>query len=201
MALMKLSPPTLGGAMDAALKAAIEKIMPRNCSFEDFMAKDSHAPLGLKIRTLKSKSRATRSAQSKWASSPSGNGKRSSRRSSARACCRAIPRRSRATQASAKFGELTRKNWPSGLKSVGGGGQQDRYIYSTVSLFDLVEIKSTRYGVLTESPASLVLAARIDPRFAADAEYPNQWRSIDKDAPGQKVLGENHLVPWRRFSI
>ena len=39
----------------AAQQAAIEKIMPRNCTFEEFLLKDSHASFALKPRTFKSK--------------------------------------------------------------------------------------------------------------------------------------------------
>jgi hypothetical protein len=194
--VMKLSPPILSEGIDAAaVKAAIEKIMPMNCSFEDFTAKDSRAPLGLKIRTPKRKKPDYKFrtidlgfvAYGNWKTLKSEKFFDSLLRRDSKA------KQSDTSEASAKFGALTKEELAKrGLKSIGGGGREDRYIYSTVSLFDLVEIRATRYGVLTESPTSLVLAAGIDPRFATDAEYPNQWRAIDKDALGQKVLGEKH---------
>jgi hypothetical protein len=72
---------------------------------------------------------------------------------------------------------------------------EQRYFYTTFKLFDEVEVSATRQAVLTKSPGSLLLAARLDPRFLDDAEYPNQWRSIDAGAAGVPVLGPKQ--PYR----
>ena len=203
--LMKLSPPTLGGVMDAsARKAAIEKIMPRNCSFEDFTTKDTHAPLGLNIRTFKSKKAGYTFRTIDVGFVAFGDWKTLKSEKFSESLLQRDPQAKQgdAGEASAKFGELSKDELAKrGLKGSGEGGQQDRYIYSTVAMFNLLEIKATRYGVLTESPDSLILAARIDPRFATDAEYPNQWRPIDIDAQGQKVLGEKHPYQGAAFYV
>ena len=57
-------------------------------------------------------------------------------------------------------------------------GFEERFVYSTFSLFERVEISATRFAVLTRNKNAVVAAGRVDPRFAKDADYPNQWRSL-----------------------
>ena len=54
--VVKLPAPLMGQGMSAAAqKAAVEKIMPPNCTFEEFTAKNSQAPFALKIVSPKGK--------------------------------------------------------------------------------------------------------------------------------------------------
>ena len=62
-------------------------------------------------------------------------------------------------------------------------------LFTTLKLFDRVEVSSTRFGVATKTPTGVIVAAKVDRRFAKDKEYPNQWREIAKDALGNPVLG------------
>ncbi len=77
-----------------------------------------------------------------------------------------------------------------GLKTLEGENLKERFAYATVALFDRVLLSTTRRVVVTRSEESIVVATIVDPRFAGDAEYPNQWRSIDVDARGDFTLGE-----------
>jgi hypothetical protein len=195
----------LTSQMDAAArKAAIKKIMPLNCTWEDFIARDAHAPMGVKITTVRNKKAGYTFrtvdvgfvAYGKWKTLKSEKFSDSLLRRDPKA------KQSEAGEAAAKFGALTDAEMAKrGLKPSAAKALQERYIYSTFSLLDLVQINATRYGVLTDVPGRIVLAARIDPRFAKDAEYPNQWRPIDKDALGQKVLGEAHPYQGAGFYI
>jgi hypothetical protein len=67
------------------------------------------------------------------------------------------------------------------------------FLYTTLRLFhssgERVELSTTRFGVATKTPAGVIIAARLDPRFAKDKEYPNQWRAIGRNAQGNIVLG------------
>jgi hypothetical protein len=65
-----------------------------------------------------------------------------------------------------------------------------KFIYTTFSLFDQVELSATRLAVATRSKTALVGAAKMDPRFTADAEYPNRWRPITRDASANIVYGK-----------
>ena len=76
------------------------------------------------------------------------------------------------------------------LKPAAKPGREERYFYTTFLLFDLVEVSATRDAVVTKTSSSIVLAARVDPRFAHDADYPNQWRSVERDAAAKLVYGK-----------
>ena len=62
-------------------------------------------------------------------------------------------------------------------------------LYTTLKLFERVEVSTTRFGVATKTPTGVIVAARVDPRFAKDKEYPNQWREIGRNPLGNIVLG------------
>ena len=66
---------------------------------------------------------------------------------------------------------------------------KEYFLYTTFNLFDRVELSSTRFGVATTTPTGVIVAAKVDPRFAKDKQYPNQWREITKDPLGAPVLG------------
>jgi hypothetical protein len=82
-----------------------------------------------------------------------------------------------------------------GLGGTPKRGIEERYFYTTFKILDRVEVSATRYAVLTQRPGSLLLAARVDPRFLDDAEYPNEWRSLDRDAAAKIVYGPKQ--PYR----
>ena len=73
---------------------------------------------------------------------------------------------------------------------------KEYYLYTTFKLFDQVEISATRFGVATKTPTGVVVAAKVDPRFASDKQFPNLWRSIVRNAAGNPVLG--NPVPFPR---
>ncbi len=188
--VIKLPPPLLGKEMDAAAqRAAIEKILPRHCTFEDFTAQNSQAPLTLKNRPLDKKGYTLRKidvyfvARGRWnvlSSKEFGDTILKKKKEEAK----------KDAGSSMTAGFLTDKEMAKRkLKSVTEKHWGDRYFYSTFCLFDMVEVSATRYVVLSETPDGVVIAGRIDPQFDKDKEYPNQWRRIDKDALGKPVLG------------
>ena len=76
-----------------------------------------------------------------------------------------------------------------GLRAVDSPQIKQRYCYSTVDLFDRVLISTTRRVVVTIGSESVLVAAVIDRRLTRDADYPNQWRSIEFGKDGQFSLG------------
>ena len=42
----------------------------------------------------------------------------------------------------------------------------------------------------SKTPTGVVVAAKVDPRFADDKQYPNQWRPITSNAAGNPVVGD-----------
>ncbi|HEV7222114.1 MAG TPA: hypothetical protein VGN42_05390, partial [Pirellulales bacterium] len=74
-----------------------------------------------------------------------------------------------------------------------GEQQPDEYfLYSTFSLFDRVQLSATRHAVITRGDESLLIAAKVDPRFDADEQYPNQWRPMKRDELGKIETGKPH---------
>ncbi len=72
---------------------------------------------------------------------------------------------------------------------------KEYYLYTTFKLFDQVEISATRFGAATKTPTGVVVAAKADPRFVNDRQYPNQWRPIVRNAAGNPVLGPPQPYP------
>jgi hypothetical protein len=72
-------------------------------------------------------------------------------------------------------------------------GLEERFLYSTFSLFDRVEISATRFGVLQSGKDSVLAFARVDPRFDKDPDYPNQWRPIVRNEQAEITFGPPHL--------
>ncbi len=77
-----------------------------------------------------------------------------------------------------------------GLKIVDEENLKDRYAHILFPLFSMVEISGTGYGVQTHEKESVLVAFKLDPKFAKDAKYPNQWKSLSKDAAGNPVKGD-----------
>jgi hypothetical protein len=78
------------------------------------------------------------------------------------------------------------------LKATVKEGYEERFLYSTFSLFDRVQISSTRRSVTTRGKDAILVAGCVDPRFNNDREYPNQWRPLDRDAAGNITPGPPH---------
>jgi hypothetical protein len=79
-----------------------------------------------------------------------------------------------------------------GMSTRSTSGMKEYVLYTTVKLFERVELSATRFCVATKTPAGVIVAAKLDPRFAVDKEkeYPNQWRTIGRNAAGNIVMGK-----------
>jgi len=67
--------------------------------------------------------------------------------------------------------------------------RKERYIFTSVALFDRVLLRTTQHVVVSRSEESLVVAAALAPAFGQDKEYPNQWQPIQVDEQGRVTLG------------
>jgi hypothetical protein len=70
--------------------------------------------------------------------------------------------------------------------------EDPRYVAAETTLLERVRISATTRSIKTRTDDSLVVASVLDPRFAADPEFPNRWRSISRDDAGNRQLGEAH---------
>jgi len=67
--------------------------------------------------------------------------------------------------------------------------QYESYSHSSYKLIKRVEVTATMHSVWSRTPDSIVVAARIDPRFHGDSEFPNQWRPLERGATRGKTPG------------
>jgi hypothetical protein len=81
-----------------------------------------------------------------------------------------------------------------GISPRANPDQEEQYHFTTLVLFDKVEISAVVYSQTSRKAGSAILAARIDPRFCEDPEYPNRWRSLiqDLENPEQDTYGPPH---------
>ena len=71
------------------------------------------------------------------------------------------------------------------------GEHKDEYfLYSTFELFNKVQLSATRHAMISRSEDSLLVAAMVDPRFAGDETYPNEWRPMTRDELGKVTVGK-----------
>ncbi len=68
---------------------------------------------------------------------------------------------------------------------------RERYAHADFDLFNLVQIYGTGHGIQTHTQDSEVVAFILDPRFAEDPKYPNQWKPIKPDPrTGKAMFGD-----------
>jgi hypothetical protein len=67
-------------------------------------------------------------------------------------------------------------------------GLEERYTLMNFELLDKVQLSGVGRAFKTNGPNAIVSAMQLDPRFAEDKQFPNQWQPVSsKD--GVKVLG------------
>jgi hypothetical protein len=72
--------------------------------------------------------------------------------------------------------------------------KKERYVYAMFPLMEKVELSLTSRTYTARTARSLVYAADMDQRFAADREFANQWRPIERGEEGSPKLGS--AVPY-----
>jgi hypothetical protein len=69
--------------------------------------------------------------------------------------------------------------------ATAGPTEVEVYLHLASTLFDRVRVEETQRVTLTRAKDSLILAARIDPRFSGDSKFPNQWQPVVDGKPGK----------------
>jgi hypothetical protein len=86
-------------------------------------------------------------------------------------------------------GELARRK----LSPRPGDGPEGRYVHSVYPLLDRVQVEMTTFTTVSRTADSILVATRLDPRFAGDPQFPNRWREIRRDEGTDKpTLGPPH---------
>jgi hypothetical protein len=76
-----------------------------------------------------------------------------------------------------------------GIAVQPGNGRHESYGTASFVFLDKVHLDVTGRQFWSEAPDSLVVAARIEPRFTADKEFPNRWRPLRRDDDGAVTKG------------
>jgi hypothetical protein len=75
------------------------------------------------------------------------------------------------------------------LRVESSKSREERYSHGVFIVLDRVELSAALHSIVTRQPDSVLAATRIDPRFAKDAAFLNQWRKITINEDGQRELG------------
>jgi hypothetical protein len=197
------APSMADGSSTADQAKAIAKVATaRPTTYELFTQKSSTAPITIKVRTLKGQDEAVFRAVDLWFVAH-GDWDTLVSKEFTDGITKANPGQAKnegGTLSKAGFltdAEMQKRDLPSRTKQ----GHEERYFYTTFTLFDRVEVSVTRDAVLSRTPKSIVLACKVDPRFAKDAEFPNQWRSLERDAAANLVFGPKKLYSGAGFYV
>jgi hypothetical protein len=66
----------------------------------------------------------------------------------------------------------------------------ERFFFGSIDLFDRVRLQTALRGYQTRAADSVLVAMAIDPRFDADRQFANSWRSVERDDSGRLQVGE-----------
>ncbi len=186
----KLPPPILADGLDAARqKAALQKVADVRSPVEELVKKSYYAPVVVKVRTVKSsegEGPAVRTvdvwfvAHGGWDILTSKDFLESALKTKDEGKNRVV----------LKSGILTDREMAARkLSATTKDGYEERFVYTTFWLFERVELSVTRFSALTRGKDFVLAAARLDPRFAEDPDYPNRWQPLLRDERAEIELG------------
>ena len=190
---VRLPPPILADGLDAAAQhAAMAKAAGRRASVEELVGKSYYAPVIMRVRTARrsdDEGPAIRLinvwfvVRGKWDTLTSEGFLESV----------LADKNSSKSRVVSKSGILTEQEMAArNLTATVKDDREKRFVYATFSLFERVEVSATRFSVLTRGDGSILTAGKLDPRFADDPDYPNQWRPLLRDERAEIKPGPAH---------
>lgn len=69
-------------------------------------------------------------------------------------------------------------------------GLKQSFVWFSVPVLEKVELNGVNHQVLSENGNSILAASELDPRFANDAEFPNQWKELTRTPDGKLIPGK-----------
>lgn len=78
---------------------------------------------------------------------------------------------------------------------------EEHYVHSRFRIWDRVSVSTTSHVQVTRDENSTTIAARIDPRFVDDPEFPTQWCSVQRDPTGVRHFGESQAYARGGFYL
>ncbi|MGD9644460.1 MAG: hypothetical protein AB7U73_02040 [Pirellulales bacterium] len=76
------------------------------------------------------------------------------------------------------------------IKLLTGDPDRESYSHGSAEIFDRVLSTGTSHSLRSRNEESLIVATRLDPRFAKDPKYPNFWQPIHHDELGRALYGQ-----------
>ncbi|MFZ1932577.1 MAG: hypothetical protein WCB27_09540 [Thermoguttaceae bacterium] len=188
----KLRPPIMADGLDATAQlAAIEEVAGDRYPVRDVLSNDYYAPVVTRVRDAKPRKGekpAIRTvdvwfvAHGDWSTLVSKDFLESTT-AAENGKSRVVLKSGGLTEQ-----ELQKRN----LTATVTADFEQRFLYTTFWLFDRVQVSATRFSVLTRGKDLVLAAGRIEPRFDNDADYPNQWRPLLRDAEANIKPGPPH---------
>ena len=189
---LKLHQPIMADGLDAAKQlAAMEKVADAHAPVEQLVRKSYYSPVVTKIRTIraaKGDGPAVRTVDVWFV--VHGDWNTLTSKDFLESMTGAEAGKSRVVT---KSGFLTKKEMQKRkLSATSTNDREERFLYTTFSLFEQVEISATRFAVVTRGKNYVLAAGKIDSRFDNDPDYPNQWRPLLRDAQANVKPGPAH---------
>jgi hypothetical protein len=200
-ATFKLPPPILADGLDAAgQRAAIAKAPRARSTLKELLGKSFYAPVEVKVRTLRTSpddGPIVRTVDVWFVAHGDWDKLRS------KGFLESVAGRDEgAGRVVSKSGVLTDQEiakrklsaTADGTRRVPdtGDGIEERFVYTTFSLFERVEVSATRRTALVKGKDFILTAGKVDARFDKDPDYPNQWRPLLRDARAEIKPGPAH---------
>jgi hypothetical protein len=192
---VKLTPPIVPDGLDAAAqRAALAKAADARNPVQQLLQNSYYAPVIVKVRTVKQnegEGPAVRTldvwfvAHGDWKTLTAKDFLESTMQTKDEGQSRIVSKSGALSDE-----EIAKRKLTATTKE----GREERFVYSTFSLLDRVEISATRFAVLASGKDSVLAAARLDPRFDKDPQYPNQWRALLRDERAEIKPGPPHLL-------
>lgn len=189
---VKLPPPILPDGLDAAgQRAALAKVAGAG-NIDELVSKSYYAPTTVKVRTVKAaegEGPAVRAidlwfvVHGDWNTLTSKEFLESLTAGADEGQSRVVLKSGVLTEE-----EIKKRH----LEKVARDDYEEAFAYTTISLFERVQLSATRRTALGRDQNSILVAAKIDPRFKDDAEYPNQWRPLVRDERAEITPGPAH---------
>jgi hypothetical protein len=180
----KLPPPTMPDGLSAAQQqAAIRKLIGGDYSYDEFTRRSVVAPQILRIRdVIPSDPQAPARGVDVWFVAY-GDFRATEDQ-------KFLDRLLNADRGEGKAHTLTREQLAK-RKITLADAKHEQFGHVEFDFLDRVRLKVTGRAVWSKTAESVVAAAEIDPRFRGDPEFPDEWRSITKQA-GKVQVGPPH---------
>jgi hypothetical protein len=178
-----LPPPTMPDGLDGAKqKAVIEGLIAKDYSYAEFTRKSVVAPQLLRIRDLQPSDPAApaRGVDLWFVTYGDFNATDDEK---------FLERLTNTGRGEGSGKQLTREQLAKrGITLTAEDEKRESYGFAEFDFLEKVKLKATGRLMWTKAAGSVVVAARLDPRFVNDPEFPDQWQPITTQG-GKKEYG------------